>query len=485
MNGNGMKMNRFPICLLVIICVAVSKSFRRNSNVYTKDIVKRDVDKAQELELELNNKNSTMKYLFDQSSTDYQDKEYQEQRLTAPPTTTISSEATLALAAEETTTPSPEAPPTTDPNSTIDDNHDIPQTSDTSQTVVMTQLKKIIIIKETQSTSGEGDSLNIPVVKIEKHKKKISITNLTSVDTTTSEYDIPRDDKWEISRQSVKLGNTLGEGAFGKVVQAEVRSIFKPDTITTVAVKMLREDHLDAEMIALVSEVEVIKMIGKHVNIINLLGVCSQGGPLYVIVEFAQHNNLRDFLIKHRPPPEYSNVLVSAVFSRVVLTEEDLASFAHQVANGMQYLHSKKCLHRDLAARNVLVSENYIMKIADFGLARDVQGKDYYRIASQGLLPMKWMALESLSHHVFKYESDVWSYGILLWEVMTFGEAPYPSIQDWNSMINFLRSGHRLKKPSRCSDEIYAMMKECWKYEASDRPQFSEIVAKLTNRLKK
>ncbi|KAL1457520.1 hypothetical protein WDU94_007741 [Cyamophila willieti] len=150
----------------------------------------------------------------------------------------------------------------------------------------------------------------------------------------------------------------------------------------------------------------------------------------------------------------------------------------------MQYLHSKKCLHRDLAARNVLVSENYIMKIADFGLARDVQGNDYYRIASQGCLPYKWMAPESLDQNVFKYESDVWSYGVLVWEIMTFGGAPYPSVHDWESMLSLLASGHRLEKPSRCSDQMYDMMQECWKYEATDRPQFSLLVTKLDKRLK-
>ncbi|KAL1449672.1 hypothetical protein WDU94_002157 [Cyamophila willieti] len=445
---NGQWMEHFPVRLLIILCGAVPKdvALAANENSYYEVSVSGDVEKAKELWLELDDQNSNRM--------------------------TISiHEQNLMFA--------------------------FPAYDNLFTSVIITSQGKMRL------GSDDKDFLKIYGLPremrkdLQYYKYNTFIYNNESqftvawnyigtikVDTTTSEYDIPRDDKWEISRQSVTLGHTLGEGAFGKVVRAEARSILKPDSVTTVAVKMLREDHLDAEMIALVSEVEVMKIIGKHVNIINLLGVCSQDGPLYVIVEFAQHNNLRDFLIKHRSPPEYSNVLVSADSSRVVLTEEDLASFAHQVANGMQYLHSKKCLHRDLAARNVLVSENYIMKIADFGLARDVRGKDYYRIASNGFLPMKWMAPESLSHHVFKYESDVWSYGVHLWEVMTFGEAPYPSIQDWDSMINFLRSGHRLKKPSRCSDEIYGIMQDCWKYEATDRPQFSEIVAKLDNRLK-
>uniref|UniRef100_A0A8D8T4X1 receptor protein-tyrosine kinase n=1 Tax=Cacopsylla melanoneura TaxID=428564 RepID=A0A8D8T4X1_9HEMI len=230
---------------------------------------------------------------------------------------------------------------------TIDTTHrrDTEQTTNTPQTVLITQWKKkITIIIETQSTTGDGEII-MPTVQIEKQKTEISIPTTTPCNTTTSEYDMPRDDRWEFPRQSLTFGPTLGEGEFGKVVQAEARGILKPDAVTPVAVKMLKEDHLDAHMIALVSEVEVMKMIGKHDNILNLLGVCSQNGPLYVIVEFAQHNNLKDFLIKHRPSPEYSNV------DKDVLSDKDLLTYAYQVAAGMEYLHSKKCIHRDLAAR--------------------------------------------------------------------------------------------------------------------------------------
>uniref|UniRef100_A0A8D8TU21 receptor protein-tyrosine kinase n=1 Tax=Cacopsylla melanoneura TaxID=428564 RepID=A0A8D8TU21_9HEMI len=342
----------------------------------------------------------------------------------------------------------------------------------TVQGVQMTQwTKRVIITKEELTTPGTENFFMMPIVKIEK--QKTTTNQLASDDVNMAEYDLIPDNKWEFPRQSLSLGETLGEGAFGRVVRAEANGIMTPGTVTTVAVKMLKEDHLDSEMIALVSEMELMKMMGRHVNILNLLGACSQRGPLYVIVEFAKHNDLKHFLRKHRPLPEYSNVVLTDS-NQVNLSEEVLVSFAHQVANGMKYLHSRKCLHRDLAARNVLVCQNFILKIADFGLARDVQAKEYYWMDSQPVLPYKWMAPESLSHHLFKYESDVWSYGVLLWEIMTFGEAPYPSIQGWDSMVPYLRSGHRLEKPSHCSDEIYDMMQECWKYEASDRPQFSQ-----------
>jgi len=160
-------------------------------------------------------------------------------------------------------------------------------------------------------------------------------------------------------------------------------------------------------MVDLVSEMEVMKIIGKHVNIINLLGACTQNGPLYVIVEFAPHGNLRDFLREHRPSLGYEPTIGQEPKERKTLTQKDLVSFAYQVARGMEYLASKKCIHRDLAARNVLVSDEYVLKIADFGLARNIHSNDYYRKKTDGRLPVKWMAPEALFHRIYTTQSDV------------------------------------------------------------------------------
>ncbi|KAL1461807.1 hypothetical protein WDU94_013678 [Cyamophila willieti] len=161
---------------------------------------------------------------------------------------------------------------------------------------------EIFIGPEMQNTSGEEDQLKMPVVKIEKHKTEVSSGGFKLPDGMPFyEYELPLDDRWEFPRPYLTLGDTLGEGAFGKVVRAEAKYITQPDTITTVAVKMLKKGHSDADMMNLVSEIEVMKMIGQHVNIINLLGVCTQDGPLYVIVEYAPDNNLLEFLKKHKP----------------------------------------------------------------------------------------------------------------------------------------------------------------------------------------
>ncbi|XP_011056072.1 PREDICTED: fibroblast growth factor receptor homolog 1-like isoform X1 [Acromyrmex echinatior] len=348
---------------------------------------------------------------------------------------------------------------------------------ETARAAVVTQwTKKVIVEKQKLVNAQNEEELLMPVVKIEKQKSTVVTDDNTN--DNVFEYEIPLDNGWEVPREYLTLGNTLGEGAFGKVVRAEI-NIGKPGIPNVVAVKMLKEGHTDTDMVDLVSEMEVMKIIGKHVNIINLLGACSQNGPLYVIVEFAPHGNLRDFLREHRPSLGYEPAIGQELKERKTLTQKDLVSFAYQVARGMEYLSSKRCIHRDLAARNVLVSDEYVLKIADFGLARDLHSNDYYRKKTDGRLPVKWMAPEALFHRVYTTQSDVWSYGILLWEIMTLGGTPYPSVPSVEKLFQLLRTGHRMEKPPCCSIEIYMLMRDCWSYQPSERPTFVELVEDL------
>lgn len=282
---------------------------------------------------------------------------------------------------------------------------------ETARAAVVTQWTKKVIVEKQNLVNDQNvqETLLLPVVKIEKQKS--TVTSEDSNGGSISEYELPLDSAWELSRHHLALGNTLGEGAFGKVVRAQTNT-GKPGIPNVVAVKMLKEGHTDAEMMDLVSEMEMMKMIGKHVNIINLLGACTQGGPLYVVVEFAPHGNLRDFLRDHRPSsggyePAIGGNGENDAKEKKTLTQKDLVSFAYQVARGMEYLASRRCIHRDLAARNVLVSDEYVLKIADFGLARDIHCHDYYRKTTDGRLPVKWMAPEALFHRVYTTQSDV------------------------------------------------------------------------------
>ncbi|XP_068404782.1 fibroblast growth factor receptor 2 isoform X8 [Eschrichtius robustus] len=331
------------------------------------------------------------------------------------------------------------------------------------------------VLKVSAESSSSMNS-NTPLVRI---TTRLSSTADTPMLAGVSEYELPEDPKWEFPRDKLTLGKPLGEGCFGQVVMAEAVGIDKekPKEAVTVAVKMLKDDATEKDLSDLVSEMEMMKMIGKHKNIINLLGACTQDGPLYVIVEYASKGNLREYLRARRPPGmEYSYDINRVPEEQ--MTFKDLVSCTYQLARGMEYLASQKCIHRDLAARNVLVTENNVMKIADFGLARDINNIDYYKKTTNGRLPVKWMAPEALFDRVYTHQSDVWSFGVLMWEIFTLGGSPYPGIPV-EELFKLLKEGHRMDKPANCTNELYMMMRDCWHAVPSQRPTFKQLVEDL------
>uniref|UniRef100_A0A8C1RVH2 Fibroblast growth factor receptor n=1 Tax=Cyprinus carpio TaxID=7962 RepID=A0A8C1RVH2_CYPCA len=333
------------------------------------------------------------------------------------------------------------------------------------------KLSKFPLKRQVSLESNSSMNSNTPLVRIARLSSSDG-----SMLPNVSELELPSDPKWEFPRTKLTLGKPLGEGCFGQVVMAEAIGIDKekPNKPLTVAVKMLKDDGTDKDLSDLVSEMEMMKMIGKHKNIINLLGACTQDGPLYVLVEYASKGNLREYLRARRPPGmDYS--FDTCKIPNETLTFKDLVSCAYQVARGMEYLASKKCIHRDLAARNVLVTEDNVMKIADFGLARDVHNIDYYKKTTNGRLPVKWMAPEALFDRVYTHQSDVWSYGVLLWEIFTLGGSPYPGIPV-EELFKLLKEGHRMDKPANCTHELYMIMRECWHAVPSQRPTFRQLV---------
>ncbi|XP_051501062.1 vascular endothelial growth factor receptor 2-like isoform X1 [Myxocyprinus asiaticus] len=341
--------------------------------------------------------------------------------------------------------------------------------------------------------------------------------------------------KWEFPRDRLKLGEPLGRGAFGQVVEATAYGIEKASTCTTVAVKMLKEGATSSEYRALMSELKILIHIGHHLNVVNLLGACTKpGGPLMVIVEYCKHGNLSSYLKSKRG--EYSPYkrhtsrpcrrevqqledlcegdlglgastrldicTGTAVCTRLgeqtttthvqdeqessdwdQLTMEDLISYSFQVAKGMEFLASRKCIHRDLAARNILLSENNVVKICDFGLARDVYKDPDYVRKGDARLPLKWMAPETIFDRVYTTQSDVWSFGVLLWEIFSLGASPYPGVCIDESFCRRLKEGTRMRAPDYATPEIYQTMLDCWLDRPKDRPTFTQLVEHLGNLL--
>uniref|UniRef100_A0A6I8PR41 Fibroblast growth factor receptor 4 n=1 Tax=Ornithorhynchus anatinus TaxID=9258 RepID=A0A6I8PR41_ORNAN len=372
----------------------------------------------------------------------------------------------------------------------------------TSGSLAVAMVVVIVALCRMQSQAGKPSREPLAVHKLsrfplirqfslESSSSGMSSTSLMRVPRLSSsctpmlaglvELDLPLDAKWEFPRDRLALGKPLGEGCFGQVVRAEAYGIDRdrPDKVETVAVKMLKDNASDKDLADLISEMEMMKLMDQHKNIINLLGVCTQEGPLYVIVECAAKGSLREYLRARRPPgPDSPFAAVAARVPEEQLSFQDLVSCAYQVARGMEYLESKKCIHRDLAARNVLVTEDNVMKIADFGLARGVHDIDYYKKTSNGRLPVKWMAPEALFDRVYTHQSDVWSFGILMWEIFTLGGSPYPGIPV-EELFKLLKEGHRMDRPSNCTHELYLLMRECWHAAPSQRPTFKQLVEAL------
>ncbi|XP_018342502.1 PREDICTED: proto-oncogene tyrosine-protein kinase receptor Ret [Trachymyrmex septentrionalis] len=305
----------------------------------------------------------------------------------------------------------------------------------------------------------------------------------------------PPDPKWEFPRSLLKIEQVLGEGEFGRVLRAKAMNIGGIPGPTTVAVKTLKEDACTSELADLLSEYQLLKE-AQHPNVIRLLGACTTppGAPVYLIIEFAEFGSLRNYLRRSRhlesenriPAPtsllstspinisEESQCSDNAL--NYTITPRDILSFAWQISKGMTYLADIKLVHRDLAARNVLLATGKVCKISDFGLTRDVYEDDAYLKRSKGRVPVKWMAPESLADHVYTSKSDVWSFGVLLWELVTLGASPYPGV-DVHNLYNLLKAGYRMEKPSNCSHQLYKLMVSCWHQEPGMRPSFKELTS--------
>ncbi|XP_016980535.1 tyrosine kinase receptor Cad96Ca [Drosophila rhopaloa] len=281
-------------------------------------------------------------------------------------------------------------------------------------------------------------------------------------------------DRWEFPRYRLKFFNILGEGAFGQVWRCEATNINGTEGITTVAVKTLKESATEVDRKDLLSELEVMKSLEPHINVVHLLGCCTDKDPTFVILEYVNRGKLQTYLRSSRAERHYGNTHGKSN----ILTSCDLTSFMYQVAKGMDYLTSRGIIHRDLAARNILITDDHTCKVADFGFARDVITSKIYERKSEGKLPIRWMATESLYDNIFSVKSDIWSFGILMWEIVTLGSTPYPGIAAADVMRK-VRDGYRLEKPEHCRRELYNIMYYCWSHDPQERPLFAEIIQML------
>ncbi|XP_078379851.1 uncharacterized protein LOC144662794 isoform X3 [Oculina patagonica] len=306
--------------------------------------------------------------------------------------------------------------------------------------------------------------------------------SIETSEVTSTTYEIPNSSdymplhpstrSWEIRREQVNIIKNIGKGAFSQVAKATARNINGNQDVT-VAVKMLKENAPDSDRKDLLSELELMKKLKPHSHVIKLLGCVTETDPLLVLIEYVPYGDLLGYLRKSRG-------LNDTYFNnpdrkpKTNLTSQQLMRFAWQIADGMTYLSTRKIIHRDLAARNVLVGEGEKCKVTDFGMARNVHQDDIYTKQSRGRLPVKWTAYEALLYGTYTTQSDVWSYGVLLYEILTIGGSPYPGINARQIAMK-LQEGFRMPKPKHVDSKIYQTMLNCWEQNPSDRPTFPKL----------
>ncbi|KAK6185405.1 hypothetical protein SNE40_007648 [Patella caerulea] len=324
-------------------------------------------------------------------------------------------------------------------------------------------------------------------------------------------------DEYELDVKRLTLSEAIGEGAFGRVFKATMspEEPTKSSTGKVVAVKILRAHALPEERRNLLLEIDAMKQLGHHQNLISIIACCTTGPEICLIMDYCPLGDLRNYLRSFRQTPSigYKRNSDSGISHAGLESNEHrhdvdiddkllsvhlpypskcdtepskdadfnpttLLSYARQIVMGMEYLTEKKFVHRDLATRNILLSTKQLLKITDFGLTRDVYETNMYQPTSSRKLPYKWMPLETIFDQVFTVKSDVWSFGIVLWEIVTLGGCPYPGIPNEN-LFKLLKDGYRMEKPDNCGQELYQMMLACWHPTPSNRPTFKQLRLKL------
>ncbi|XP_035811316.1 high affinity nerve growth factor receptor isoform X2 [Amphiprion ocellaris] len=277
-----------------------------------------------------------------------------------------------------------------------------------------------------------------------------------------------------IKRQDIVLKWELGEGAFGKVYLAECANLSPDSDKMLVAIKTLKDANESTRQ-DFQREAELLTML-QHQHIVRFYGVCTDGEPLAMVFEYMRHGDLNRFLRAHGPDARILEESKMPPLGQLTLPQ--MLHIAAQIASGMVYLASLHFVHRDLATRNCLVGEGLVVKIGDFGMSRDIYSTDYYRVGGRTMLPIRWMPPESIMYRKFTTESDIWSFGVVLWEIFTYGKQPWYQLSN-SEAIECITQGRELERPRTCPKEVYLLMQGCWQREPQQRMVIKDIHSRL------
>ncbi|XP_076629030.1 protein tyrosine kinase 2 Fak isoform X3 [Colletes latitarsis] len=306
--------------------------------------------------------------------------------------------------------------------------------------------------KDAHPPKYRQDGTNSPEKNVSKTGTILSEDYAEIVDEE-GDYSTPATRDYEIVRNQVELGEIIGEGQFGNVHKGSYKG--RDNQTIAVAVKTCKVDADLATSEKFLEEAYIMQQF-EHPHIIRLIGVCSEA-PIWLVMELARLGEMRAYLQSNKQRLDLATLLL----------------YTFQLSTALSYLESKKFVHRDIAARNVLVSAHNCVKLADFGLSRWVEDQSYYT-ASKCKLPIKWMAPESINFRRFTTSSDVWMFGVCMWEILMLGVKPFQGVKN-NEVIRKLENGERLALPNHCPPRLYSLMSQCWSYEPSKRPTFKEI----------
>ncbi|XP_011803419.1 PREDICTED: tyrosine-protein kinase transmembrane receptor ROR2 [Colobus angolensis palliatus] len=280
----------------------------------------------------------------------------------------------------------------------------------------------------------------------------------------------------EISLSAVRFMEELGEDRFGKVYKGHLFGPAPGEQTQAVAIKTLK-DKAEGPLREEFRHEAMLRARLQHPNIVCLLGVVTKDQPLSMIFSYCSHGDLHEFLVMRSPHSDVG----STDDDRTVKSALEPPDFVHlvaQIAAGMEYLSSHHVVHKDLATRNVLVYDKLNVKISDLGLFREVYAADYYKLLGNSLLPIRWMAPEAVVYGKFSIDSDIWSYGVVLWEVFSYGLQPYCGYSN-QDVVEMIRNRQVLPCPDDCPAWVYALMIECWNEFPSRRPRFKDIHSRL------
>ncbi|KAK3605453.1 hypothetical protein CHS0354_001421 [Potamilus streckersoni] len=289
--------------------------------------------------------------------------------------------------------------------------------------------------------------------------------------------------QWEILRKDIRMVELNARGSYVEVWKGRMRKQPGKEDIIKVAIKKLVQESTEREKKFFLAELEVLKVVQTHPNVIKLIGCYTMNEPWLMMLEFASEGTLQQYLQRHRPGEMVVEIDTqdqgqeSVSLKNQTLTSHRLLSFAAQVASGLEHLQKYKLIYYRLRAASVLMSRNGTCKLSGFGFPNDITERNMYE---QATTPVRWMAPESLSHHIYTSKTDVWVFGVLLWEIVHFGLPPYPDM-GLNEVAERVQAGYRMSHPLHCSEEFYNVMSLCWHENMENRPGFGDILQNLSH----